>query len=169
MPYSNLEITHYYKETEKAVCFEVEIEYELLVSSLNNGTKTRKAFVWIPKSHLNELGQPAAWIWNKNIEAKIDELNPYPSNARGLVDVDYKVLNCPNFDTHLTEKDKAFLQRKKEAFENAVKYREELIAKLKAKGVKGVHNRLKTATLEKLAKENHSDTSNKQSYQRKQH
>lgn len=142
----------FYKETEKAVCFEVELEFELMVSSMNKGAISRKAWVWIPKSQLDKDGNPYSWIWEKNLNAKIDELNPY-AKAGGLVDIRVKgVTDNPNFKAVLSPQDQAKLAQKQVKFDNAKAVRAELVAELKAKGVKGVHDRMTNNTLFSKAK-----------------
>ena len=143
------------KETDKAVCFEVEINYEFNASSSLYTTKTRKANIWIPKSQLDKDGNPAEWIWRKNVEKAAQELNPFRQSWGWAYDI--KTPDNPNLKPFKTEREIQWQKERElkigEKLNKAERFRNELIAELKGAGVKGIHGKMKSDTLIKKARE----------------
>ena len=143
------------KETDKAVCFEVEINYEFNASSSLYTTKKRKAHIWIPKSQLDKDGNPAEWIWRKNVEKAAQELNPFKQSWGWAYDI--KTPDNPNLKPFKTEKELQWQKERElkisEKLNKADGFRSELITQLKGAGVKGIHSKMKSDTLIEKARE----------------
>ncbi len=138
-----IEDANFKRETEKAVMFEVIFE--------NLAKDRKKIAVWIPKSMLDDQGNPQEWFWNKKIEEAKEKLT---DNTRTIVD--YEVVDNPNFETFKSEKQLKFEQEKlakrQENFAKANLYREKLVKELKDKGYTRAHMKMKTSTLEAEAR-----------------
>lgn len=138
-----IEDANFKRETEKAVMFEVIFE--------NIAEDRKKIAIWIPKSMLDNEGNPQEWFWNKKIQEAKEKLTDNPRTI-----VDYEVVDNPSFKTFKSEKQLKFEQEKlakqQENFAKANLYREKLVKELKDKGYTRAHMKMKTSTLESEAR-----------------
>lgn len=139
------------KETDKAVAFSVIIDYEFNASSSLSRNIKKNALIWIPKSQLDADGNPAEWIWKKNVEKAAKDLNPFKVDYGWAFSV--KNIENPDLKPFKTERELKAIAQKQQNFENAGDFREALVAELKAKGAKGVHSKMKNKTLFEKADE----------------
>ena len=133
------------KETEKAVAFSVVIDYEFNASSSLSRNIKKNALIWIPKSQLDADGNPAEWIWKKNVEKAARDLNPFKVDYGWAFGI--KNVENPDLKPFKTEKELKAIVNKQQNFESAGDFREALVKELKAKGAKGVHSKMKNKTL----------------------
>ena len=139
------------KETDKAVAFSVVIDYEFNASSSLSRNIKKNALIWIPKSQLDADGNPAEWIWKKNVEKAARDLNPFKVDYGWAFGI--KNIENPDLKPFKTEKELKAIAQKQQNFENAGDFREALVKELKSKGAKGVHSKMKNKTLFEKADE----------------
>ena len=125
----------YFAETEKAVKLKIVVDYY-------NFEKTKSYFCWIPKTQLSENGVPGEWISSQKA-ADVNEFMLGGSLVEGWEDADgifYKV--------EKTAKELEQEAAQEARFEAGCKAYEELLAKAKALGIKGVRVGMRKATIE---------------------
>lgn len=128
----------YIAETEKAV------KLTIVMRSCKID-KSREYQVWVPKSQLAEDGVPGEWITSVKAEEVSDMM--FATVFSAWHDADGN-----SFQPSKTAKELERANAREQKFEAGKKAYEELIAKAKAAGVKGIRVGMRRATIEaKLA------------------
>lgn len=130
----------YFKETEKAVQLKLTVEDHTLDREISR-------IVWIPKSQLTEDGKPSNWI----TEQKANEFyqKGWGSNYSAI----WQDSNGKKFGAGMTQKEKEYAQERTNRFAAGQKSYNELIAKAKDMGIKGIRVGMKRKTIEKKIRE----------------
>lgn len=139
------------RETAKAIMIKAYVEY------LDTDREVEYD-LWVPKSQIKD-GEIADWIIDNFVrDHNLSDFPKVGSVRLTLLDADDKKISS---FSNITEEEKKEIQekelQKQQKFNKAVAEREAVIKFLKEKGVKGVHSRMRTSTLQEIASQNGFD------------
>lgn len=126
----------YFKETEKAVQLKIRVEDYTLDKELSR-------IVWVPKSQLAEDGRPSNWI----TEQKAGEF--YNSDYYSNYSATWEDSKGNKFGSSMTKREREYAENQIKRFESGRKSYEELVAKAKSMGIKGVRVGMRRTTIQK--------------------
>lgn len=131
----------YFGETEKAVRLRMTVrDYDLETS--------KSRMFWVPKSQLADDGRPGEWITGQKAQE-------FYSRQRSLsqFSATWQDANGKTFPASSTAKEIAQSAQRTAKFQAGVRSYNDLIAKAKLMGIKGVCSGMKRSTIEKKIRE----------------
>lgn len=132
----------YFGETEKAVRLKMTVDdYDLETS--------KSRMFWVPKSQLADDGRPGQWITSQKAQEFYSRQRPSSQFSATWQDA-----NGKTFSASSTAKEIAQSAQRAARFQTGVKSYNDLIAKAKSMGIKGVRSGMKRSTIEKKIREN---------------
>lgn len=130
----------YFKESEKAVQLRLRVEDYTL-------DREHSRIVWVPKSQLSEDGRPSNWITSQ----KAGEF--YQSGRASNYSATWEDAKGKKFGAGMTQREKEYAQNRQKRFEAGAKSYNDLLAKAKSMGIKGVRKGMKRSTIQRKIEE----------------